>query len=136
MFDFEENRSVVNGAIAIVVVADRAVKLMIPENVIEGLTLRCLRSRRRSLDLNAINRGGSASPHELAVQLHHARIAGLDGAELRMVADLRNGDPAAIDGVDQVLPRLDLLSLVVHEYRQGSDLLYRLQDASTCNMEA
>ena len=45
MFDFEEDRSVVDGAVAVVIVADRAVEQMIAQDAVEGLTLRCLRLR-------------------------------------------------------------------------------------------
>src|SRR5271170_4890582 len=122
MFDFEEDRSVMDGAVAVVIVADRAVEQMIAEDAIEGLTLRCLRPRRRDLDLGVVDGIGSTGPHELAVHLDHAGIACLDGTKLGMIADLRNQDSAAVEGFDQALPRTDLLRLAVHVNRQGSNL--------------
>src|SRR5579863_4083693 len=122
MFDLEENRGVVDGAIAVVVVADRAVKQMIAKDAIEGFTARCLCFRRPGFDMGAVNGIGSAGSHEFAVHLDHAGIAGLDGTKLGMIADLRNQDSAAVDDIDQEFSRLHLLSLAVHGDRQKSNL--------------
>jgi hypothetical protein len=122
MFDGEQNRGVVDGAVAVVIVADRAVEQMISEDAIEGITLRCLRPRWPGFDMGAIDSIGSAGSHKLAVHLNHAGIASLDWTKLRMIADLRNHDSATVEGVDQSLSGLDLLRLSVHDNGQGSDL--------------
>src|SRR5215469_18816505 len=122
MFDLEEDGSVVDGAVAIVVVADRAVEQMIAQDTIEGFALRCLHPGRPGFDPDAVDGSGSAGSHELAVHLNQAGIAGLDGTKLGMIADLRNQSSAAVNSVDQALPRLDLLGLAVHDNRQASNL--------------
>ena len=120
MFDGKEDRSVVDGTIAVVVVADRAIKLMIAKNVVERLMLRRPRSRRRGFHLGTVDGICSAGSHELAVHLDHTGIAGLDRTKLRMIANLRNHDSVAVEGVDQALSRLDFQRLAVHDDRQGS----------------
>jgi len=138
MFDFEENRGVVDGTVAVVIVADRAVEQMIAEDAIKCLTLRCPRPRRCGLDMGAVNGIGSTGPHELAVHLDHAGIAGLDGTKLGVKADLGNQDSAAVDGLDQALPGLELLGLAVYDNRQGSTPFIdcRMLVCTTCGRKA
>jgi hypothetical protein len=120
MFDVEEDSSVMDGAIAIVVVADRAIKFMISKNVIECLALCRPGTRRRGFHLGAVNGIDSAGSDELAVHLDHTGIAGLDGTKLGVIANLRNYDSAAVDGVYQAFPDIEFLGFAVHDDRQGS----------------
>ena len=104
----EQLGGVVHGAVAVVVVADRAVEQMVAEDAIEGFALRRVRARRRCDDVHALRGHGAAGSHQLAVDLDHAGIAGLDRSELGVIADLRYFDSAAVDQVDQALSRLEL----------------------------
>ena len=49
---------------------------------------------------------GRAGPHQLAVDVHDAGIAGLNRPELRVIANLRQLQLRPIDHVDQPLPGL------------------------------
>src|ERR1700734_1761647 len=82
---------VVDGAIAIVVVADRAVQHVILKNPVEGLALRDVHRLACCLDLHASRNLCRTGPRQLAVDLDDAGIAALDRAHLLQVADMRYG---------------------------------------------
>ncbi len=109
VLDIQQFRRVVNRAIAVVVVAHRAVELVVPENAVVGLGLGRFGffagSRHRH---SGRNRGG-AGPHELAVDFDDAGIASLNRAELRVIANLRQVQLGPIDHIDQPLPSLGRL---------------------------
>ena len=110
MLDVEQRGGVVHRAVAVVVVADRAVEQMIAEDAVKGFALRCVCARGEEVDhVHAVRGHGAAGSHQLAVDLHHAGVAGLDRSKLRVIADLRNSDSAAVDHVDQAFPGLDRL---------------------------
>jgi hypothetical protein len=60
---------------------------------------------------------------QLAVDLHHACVAALDGAELRVIANLRQGNSATVDEVDQTLSRVDFLRRTVNGGRHNLSTL-------------
>ena len=109
VLDCEQLGGVVHGAVAVVVVAHRAVEQVIAEDAVEGFALRRIRARRGCDHVHALGGHGAAGPHQFAVDLHHAGIAGLDRSELGVIADVRNFDSATVDQVDQALSRLNCL---------------------------
>ena len=101
---------VMHRAVSVIVVAHRAVKHMILEQTVEGFPLRGISPGGLGLNLHAGgNLGGAGSP-KFAVDLHHASVAGLDRAQLRVVANLRNLFPSSIDDIDEVLACLCFLA--------------------------
>ena len=115
VLDREQFRGVVDGAVAVVVVADRAVEQVVAEDAIECLALGGRRPRRlggRPSSPSAACRCAGAD--QLAVDLDHAGVAGLDGAELGVIADLRNLGAAAVDHIDQPLSWLDRLQFAIN----------------------
>ncbi len=114
MLDCEQLGGVMHGAVAVVVVADRAVEQMIAEDAVKGFALRRIRTRRRGDHVHALGGHGAAGSHQFAVDLHHAGIAGLDRSKLGVIANVRYFDSAAVDQVDQALSRLNCLWLAVN----------------------
>ena len=89
MLDREQLGGVMHGAVAVVVVADRAVEQMIAEDAVKGFALRRVRARRRRNHVHALRGHGAAGSHQLAVDLHHAGVAGLNRSKLGVIANLR-----------------------------------------------
>ena len=90
MFDVEQFRGVVNRAVAVVVVADRAIELVIAENAVEGLGPGRLRPRSRAVDtfmpaITVVAQARTSWPLTSTMQVSHVWI----GPELRVIADLR-----------------------------------------------
>ena len=77
----QQLRGVVHRAVAVVVVADRAIEQVVAEDAVERLALRLLRPRRLGRHLHAVRSRRRAGPHQLAVHLHHAGVAGLDRSQ-------------------------------------------------------
>ena len=101
MFNSQQLRRVVYGAIAVTVVANRAVKQVVAENPIERLPLSLTRHAGIRSDTQAGRHSGGAGPYELAVNLNHARVAGLNGAKLPVIANVSQLNAIAVDDVDQ-----------------------------------
>ena len=78
VFHGQQFGSVVDCAVAVVVVAHRAVKLMIAENAVERLGAGSSRAAGRRGDFHSVGRHRGASSNQLAIHLHYAGIAGLD----------------------------------------------------------
>ena len=97
----EKDRGVMHCTVAVIVVADRTVEQMIPENAVKGFSLRHVRTWRGGIDTHAFYRVRSTGSHQLAVHLHHACIASLEWSQLWVIANLRNLDVAAVDNLDQ-----------------------------------
>src|SRR5262249_11337484 len=97
VFDCEEFGGVVDGAIAVVVVTDGAVKQMIAQDAIEGLSLRGDDFGGFGFDVHACGDRGCAGPHEFAAGFDEAGVAGLNWAELRVIADLGNVNVGAVE---------------------------------------
>ncbi len=113
LVDGQKFRRVVHRAIAVIVVADRAVKLMVAEDPTQCLALGGGRRRRLRQNLHAVRYVRRARPDELAIHLDHARVAGLDRAKLRVVADLRQLNAGAIDYINQAFAGTGLLPRAV-----------------------
>ena len=101
MFNSQQLRRIVNGAIAVTVVADRAVKQVVAENPIERLPLSLTRRSGIRGDTQAWRHSGGAGPRELAVNLNHAGVAGLDWAKLRVIANVGQLNATAVDNIDK-----------------------------------
>ena len=96
MLDGQESRGVVDGAVAIVVVADRAVEQVVAKDAIEGFPL-CTRCARRGReDQHSIRSGRGAGSDQAPIDFHHAGVAGLDRAKLWVIANLGNPVPARL----------------------------------------
>jgi hypothetical protein len=98
-----------NGAVAVVVIANRAIEHMIAEDAVKGFALRRVRTRRRGDHVHALCSHRSASSYQFAVDFNHAGIAGLDRPKLGVIANVRYFDSATVDQVDQALSGLDCL---------------------------
>lgn len=99
---------VVDGAVLVVVVADGAVEHVVLEDAVKGLALGNIYVIALCGDLHVGSDRGGAGADELAVYLDHAGVAGLDGAHLGDVADLRcaaliAGGGVAIEGLNEPL---------------------------------
>jgi len=105
VLDGEQLGRVVDGAVPVVVVADRAVEEMVAEDTVERRALRALRGRRPRRHHHPVAGLCSARPHQLAPDLHQAGVTGLDGPEARVVAHVRNADAAPVEEVDEALMR-------------------------------
>lgn len=88
MLHIEVLCSVVNGAIAVVVVADGAVEFVILKDAIEGVALGHVGARAFREDGHVGGDGSGAGANELSVDFDHAGVTGLDGSHLRQVAHL------------------------------------------------
>src|SRR5229473_75694 len=77
---------VVNDAVAVIVVADGAIEEVIAQNTIERFRSRRLRPFRRSSHGHVPRNRSRTGAHQLSIEFHKARVASLDGTELRVVA--------------------------------------------------
>ena len=119
MLDGQQSRGVVHGAVAVVVIADRAIEQMVAKNAIERLTLGARGARRCCENGHPICGGCGACADQIATDFNHTGVAGFDRAKLRMVADLWNLLAGTVDDVYQSLARRKLMHLVVDGDRFG-----------------
>jgi hypothetical protein len=108
MLDGERPGSVMHGAIAITVVANRAVQQVIAEDAIKGFALGGISPGRGRRNGHAVDKLGRASANQLSVDLDHAGVAGLNGAKLVVVTDLGKLDADSVDQIDQPFSRYKL----------------------------
>jgi hypothetical protein len=73
---------------------------MIAQNAIKGFPLGRVRTRRGCNHVHAIRGHGAAGSQQLAVDLDHTGVTGLDGSKLGMIANLRYFDSATVDQID------------------------------------
>ena len=92
-----------DSAIAIVVVAHRAIEKVIAEDAIESFHLGSGSLLRLRGDVHSIGNLGRACPDQAAVCLYHAGVTRLNRAELRVVANMRNRDVRAVEQINQEL---------------------------------
>jgi hypothetical protein len=92
---------VVHRAVAVIVVADRAVKHMVLEQTVEGFALRGVSPGGFGLDLHPGGNLCRAGAPKLAVDLHHTSIARLNWAELMMVTHTRDLEFVAEEQIDE-----------------------------------
>jgi hypothetical protein len=105
-----------DGAVPVVVVANRTVENVIAQNAVKRLALRCAGYLRFRQDLHPCAHGGRACSHELSVDLYHARITRLDRTQLRVIADLRNLHPHPINDIDQAFTARRFLNYTIDCY--------------------
>jgi len=113
----------VDRAVAIVVVADGAVEHVFAENAVESFLLRGGGSHRRRQDIHPGSDDGRARALELSVHFDHAGIAGLNWAELGVVADLGELAAYPVDQIDEALIRPHFLNYAVYGYAGHRDHL-------------
>jgi hypothetical protein len=87
---------------------------MIAEDAVKSFTLRRIRACRGCKHGHAIRGQRATGSNQLAIHLDHARVAGLDGTQLRVIANLWNLNAAPVRNVNQTLPGLDRVRLAVH----------------------
>src|SRR5581483_3080790 len=87
MLDVKILGGVMNRAVSIVVVAYRAIEIVVLEDAIVGLTLRDVGPIAGSCNLHAGRNLRPAGPHQPAIDFDHAGIAGFDRTHLRVVTD-------------------------------------------------
>lgn len=102
------------GAIPVVVIADRAVKKMVAKNAVERLDLRGSGFIGLCGHLHSRSAPCRTGPDEVAVYFDHASIAGLDWAELSVIADVRKLLAETDEHVDQKLIQFDRLGGTVN----------------------
>jgi hypothetical protein len=96
---------VMNRAVLIVVVADRAIEIVIFKEVVKGFALRALGSPARRRHFHSCRDLRAARANQLAIDIHHAGVTGFDRTKLGVVADLGQMSlrQRAIDGLDKQL---------------------------------
>lgn len=123
MLDGEEFRGVMNRAVAVIVVANSAIKHVIAENPVKSFSLSSGRLWRNCGNTHSRLYLGGASPDQLPVHFHHAGVAGLNRAKLRVITDLRDFGPRAVEEIHQALLRLCFRNRTVDSYHQRAWLL-------------
>ena len=86
----EAGGCVVDGAILVIVIADRAVEVVVLEDAVEGFALGDVDGLILSGDDHARCDLCTAGANQISVDFHHARIAALDWSHLPEVTDLRD----------------------------------------------
>jgi hypothetical protein len=81
---------------------------VIGQNAIERFRSRGLRPFRRGSYGHVLGNRDRTGAHQFAIDFHEACVAGLDGAELRMIANVGKLDPGTADHVDEALSFLDV----------------------------
>src|SRR5690606_3000284 len=94
---------VVDLARSIVEVADRAIEIVIIKDAMDGLFACEARGFAGDAYVHVCGHLGRTCTDELAVDLHHARVAGLERAQALVKADLRDLDALAIQDGEQAL---------------------------------
>src|SRR5258706_3170285 len=107
---------VVDGAVAVVVVADGAIEEMVFKDAIEGLALGGGGRWRVGDNGHRVTDHRRAGAHQFSIHLHHAGVAGLNGAELWVIADLGQLNFCAVNVVDKTLASFGLNHGAVDRY--------------------
>jgi hypothetical protein len=121
VLDSEHPGGVVHFAVAVVVVAYSAIQEVITQNAIERFGSRGMRPLCRGSHGHVHRNRDCAGSHELAVEFHQARVAGLDGTKLRVVADVGKLDSGAVDRVDEKLSFPCVMRRTVYQDRHLSE---------------
>src|SRR5882672_11164984 len=135
MLDGHQLGRVVHRTIPVVIVADGAVKHVVAQNTVEGFPLSGDRSCGSRGNVHSGCDVGGAGPDQLAVHLHHARVAGLNRTELRMVANLGNFRTDTIDELNERL--IELINRIGSKVPQVCyhPQLGPIQTCDTCMVE-
>jgi hypothetical protein len=86
-----------NGAVSIVVIADRAVEHVIAQNAVKGLHLGRRSPGGLGGDRHPVGGFGCASADELFAGFNHAGVTRLNRAELGMIANGRKKGAGPVD---------------------------------------
>ena len=87
--------------VSVVVIANRAIELVVAQDAVERLAPRVARGRDGGRHFHAGRHRRGAGAHQFSVDLYDAGIARLNRPQLRVIADLRQLQVDAIDCVDQ-----------------------------------
>jgi hypothetical protein len=101
MFDLQHLGRVVNGAIPVVVVANRTIQHVVSEYPIERLALRGICPDGLRLNCHPIADGGCARSDQFPVHLGQTSVTAFDWAKLMMITDRRNLYAAPNQEVDE-----------------------------------
>lgn len=118
VFNLEIFRRIMQRAVPVVVIANRAIQLVIFQQSLHGLKLRFFCPVRQAVDIHAGFNGCGAGAHQFSVHLHHARVTGLDGAEIRVVTHMRDIVVVGFRYFQNALSCLALVLLTVDLDRQ------------------
>ncbi len=121
VLDGKHLRGVVNDTVAIVVVTYRAIQKVIRQNAVKRFRSRGPRQFRRSKYGHVLGNRRRTGAHQLAVDFHKARVAGLDGAELLVIADMRKLYPGTVDHVNETISYLRIVGGTINENRHLSE---------------
>jgi len=116
MFNGQQAFRAVDCAVAVVVVVHRAVKLVITEDSVEGLSLRLECLRRSCRHRHSIQNVYSAGTHKLAISLHQTGVARLDRSKLRVVTHLGKLGANTIEQINQSLVTSCVVDAVVNRH--------------------
>ena len=118
-----------NGAVAIVVITDRAVEHVIAENAVVCLSLRGIGGLGSCIDDETVGNRSRTGSEKLPANLNHAGVACLNWTKLRVITDLGNFAASAIDNVYQSLTGLGFLDRTVNR-DTDHELVPKEQDVS------
>src|SRR6266850_1917865 len=121
VLDGQHLGGVVNDAVAVVVVADGAIKEVIAQNAIERFRSRQLRPLRRDLHGHVVRNRSRTGAHQLSIEFHKAGVASLDRAELRVIADVGKLNSGAANRVDETLSFPGFVGGTINENRHLSE---------------
>ena len=115
MINRQQFSGIVHFAVAVVVIADGAVEHVIAQNPVECLYLRRSSFGGIGRDLHSCGGACRAGAHKLAIDFDHTGITGLNGPELRVIADVRQLLAGAADHIDQQLTILRGARLMIND---------------------
>ena len=99
MLNSEHLCRVMDRAIPVIIVADRAVEHVVTEDPIEGQALRRRGPSRTGVNFHPCFNDGCAGPYQLSIHLDQTSVTGLNGTELLMIT---NGRDFAIASQEQI----------------------------------
>jgi hypothetical protein len=116
MFDREEFGGVMDRAIAVIIVANGAVKHVVAEYAVKRLPLGGCRPCRLRRNHHPGLCQGRAGPDELSIHLDHACVAGLNRAKLGMITHMRNLSARTFQEIQQAFLEVRFRDRAVNRY--------------------
>jgi hypothetical protein len=113
VLDAQQFFRVVDSAVSVVIIADRAVENVIGENAVERFSLRSAGVLGVCKNLHPGGHCRGARSHEFPIGLYHAGVTRLDRTKLRVIADLRKLHPRSIDDINQALTAHRFLNFTI-----------------------
>jgi hypothetical protein len=89
---------------------------VVAENAVERFPLRSDSQRCAGSHRHPICDRGGARPLQFPVDLDHASVTSLNGAELRVITNLRNPSSNSVDQVNQALAWLGFVTSAINRY--------------------